>query len=82
MNISYKDHATNEEVRNRIQNAIGVHDDLINMDSDGMATSQDPPALRRQFCMGQRKEQEGEEDRRRDGKMTSKNGQKWIFEIP
>ena len=36
---------TNEEVRNRIQNAIGVHDDLLTMvkngNSDGMATSQD-----------------------------------------
>ena len=29
MNISYKDHVTNEEVRNRIQNATGVHDDLL-----------------------------------------------------
>ena len=28
LNISYKDHVTNEEVRNRIQNAAGVHDDL------------------------------------------------------
>ena len=28
-NISYKDHVTNEEVRNRIENAIGVHDDLL-----------------------------------------------------
>ena len=28
LNISYKDHVTNEEVRNRIQNAIGLHDDL------------------------------------------------------
>ena len=28
LNISYKDHVTNEEVRNRIQNAIGGHDDL------------------------------------------------------
>ena len=28
LNISYKNHVTNEEVRNRIQNAIGVHDDL------------------------------------------------------
>ena len=27
LNISYKDHVTNEEVRNRIQNAIGVQDD-------------------------------------------------------
>ena len=31
LNISYKDHLTNEEVRNRIQNAIGVHDDLLTM---------------------------------------------------
>ena len=25
LNISYKDHVTNEEVRNRIQNATGVY---------------------------------------------------------
>ena len=31
LNISYKDHVTHEEVRNRIQNAIGVHDDLLTM---------------------------------------------------
>ena len=31
LNISYKDHVTNEEVRNRIQDAIGVHDDLQTM---------------------------------------------------
>ena len=29
--ISYKDHVTNEEVRNNIQNATGVHDDLLTM---------------------------------------------------
>ena len=29
LNISYKDHVTNEEVRNKIQNATGVHDDLL-----------------------------------------------------
>ena len=29
LNISYNDHVTNEEVRNRIQNAIGVHNDLL-----------------------------------------------------
>ena len=29
--ISYKDHMTNEEVRNRIQNAIGLLDDLLTM---------------------------------------------------
>ena len=31
LNMSYKDHVTNEEVRNRIQNASGVHDDLQTM---------------------------------------------------
>ena len=31
LNISYKDRVTNEEVRNRIQNAIGMHDDLLTM---------------------------------------------------
>ena len=31
MNISYKDHVTNEGIRNRTQNAIGVHDDLLTM---------------------------------------------------
>ena len=31
LNISYKDHVSNEEVCNRIQNATGVHDDLLTM---------------------------------------------------
>ena len=31
LNISCKDHVTNEEVRNRNQNATGVHDDLLTM---------------------------------------------------
>ena len=86
LNISYKDHVTNEEVHNRIQNATGVHDDLLTMikkrNSDSMATSQDPLAWQRQFCRGQWKEHEEEEDRRRDGKITSRNGWEWGLEIP
>ena len=31
LNIWCKDHVTNEEVRKRIQNATGVHDDLLTM---------------------------------------------------
>ena len=31
LNISYKDHVANEEVRNIIQNTTGVHDDLLTM---------------------------------------------------
>ena len=71
-NISYKDHVTNEEVRNRIQNAIGVYDDLLTMvkkrkrrcngyisRSSGMAKT---------ILQGTQKEQEGEEDRREMGR--------------
>ena len=31
LNISYKDHVTNEEVRAKIQQAIGPHEDLLTM---------------------------------------------------
>ena len=31
LNISYKNHVTNEEVHKRIKNAIGVHHDLLTM---------------------------------------------------
>ena len=31
LNISYKDHVANEEVRNRIQNAAGVHDEEVRL---------------------------------------------------
>ena len=31
LNISYKDYVTNVEVCSRIENAVGVHDDLLTM---------------------------------------------------
>ena len=31
MNISYKDHVTNEEVRRKIQAAIGEYDELLTL---------------------------------------------------
>ena len=86
LNISYKEHVTNEEVRNRIQNATGVHDDLLTMvkerklrwyghisRSSGMAKTK---------LRGQWNEQEGEEDRRRHRKITSRNGRERGLEIP
>ena len=75
LNISYKDHVTNEGVRNRIQKATGVHDDLLSMvkkrnwyghisRSSGMAKTilqgTVTGAIRR--------------IRKRDGKITSGNG--------
>ena len=31
LHISYKDHVTNEEVRAKIQQAVGTHEDLLNI---------------------------------------------------
>ena len=31
MNIAYKDHVTNEEIRRKIQAAIGKYDELLNL---------------------------------------------------
>ena len=79
LNISYKDHVTNEEVRNRIQNAIGMHDDLLTMvkkrklrwyghisRSFGMAKT-----ILQGTVTGAR--------RRRRQKKRSRNGQEWGF---
>ena len=51
LNISYKDHVTNEEVHNRIQNAIGVHDDLLTMVKKRKLRGYGH--ISRQFCRGQ-----------------------------
>ena len=84
LNISYKDHVMNEEVGNRIQNARGVHDDLLTMVKKRKLRwyGHISRSWQIQFCKGQWKEQEWEEDRRRDGKITSRNGREWGLEIP
>ena len=46
-----------------------------------MVTLQVFLAWRRQLCKGQSNEQQREEDKRRDGKKTSKNGHEWGLEI-
>ena len=75
LNIAYKKHVTNGEVRNRIQNAIGSTWWSPNHGKE-KETQMYPRARRRQFCRGQWKEQKGEEDRR-DGKIPSGNGREW-----
>ena len=83
LNISYKDHVTNDELRNRIQKAIGVCDDLLTMVkkrklrwyghiSMGMATT---------ILQGTVKGERRRSNRKRDGKITSKNGREWGLEI-
>ena len=53
LNISYKDHVKNEEVRNRIQNATAVHDDLLTMVKKRKLRCYGHFSFGRQFCKGQ-----------------------------
>ena len=74
LSMSYKDHVTNEEVRDKIQQAIGRHEDLTivkrrklqwyghDSRSSGLAKNQT--------------------DRGRGGKTTSGNGQAWCSPSP
>ena len=87
LHISYKDHVTNEEVRAKIQQAIGPHEDLLNVvkrrkfhwyghvfRSSGLAKT---------ILQGTVKEgKEGKADRGRGGKTTLGNGQAWSLASP
>ena len=57
LNISFKDHMMNQEVCNRTQNAIGVHDDLLTMVKKRKLRwyghISRSLAWQRQFCKGQ-----------------------------
>ena len=88
LNISYNDHVTNEEACNSIQNAIGVHDDLLTMVNKRklrlyghISRSSGMVKTILQGTVKEWKEQEEEEHRRRDGKITSRNGREWGLEF-
>ena len=78
LGITYKDHISNEEVRNRTRQAIRPHEDLLTtvkrrkLKWYGHITNLQ--ALPRQSCRVQCKEGEEEADRKRDGRTTSRNG--------
>ena len=84
--ISYKDHVTNEEVRAKIQQAIGPHEDLL--------TIVKRPKLQwcghvsryqvwsKPSCKAQRKGEEDKADKGRGEKTTSGNGQAWSSASP
>ena len=65
-NISYKDHVTNEEVRNRIQNATGVHDDLTMVKKQKLRWY---GHISRSSCMAKTILQETEKRARRRGRQ-------------
>ena len=85
LHISYKDHATNEEVRAKTQQTIGPHDDFLMIVkihklqwyghvscSSGLAKT----ILQGTVKGGRR------QDRGRGGKTTSGNGQAWSLPSP
>ena len=78
LNISYKDHVTNEEVRNRIQNATGVHDDLLTMVRNGLTRSSGTAkTLLQGTVKGARRR--GRQKKRWEDK--SRKGREWGLEI-
>ena len=85
LNISYKDHVLNEEVRRKIQAAIGEYDELLNLvkkrklrwfghvsRSSGLAKT-----ILQGTVKGQRKRDR--QKKRTGGKTISKSGQEWTM---
>ena len=79
LNISYKNHVTNEEVRAKIQQAIGLHwswPSYRDANCGGMDMSPVHQVWPKPSCKAQWKG-EDKADRGRGGKTTSGNGQAW-----
>ena len=83
LNILYKDNVTNEEIRRKIQAAIGEYDELLTLVKiqklrwlGHVSRSSD---LAKTILQGTVKENEKEADRRRGGKTISKSGQEWTM---
>ena len=83
LNISYKDHVTNEEVRRKIQTAIGEYDELLTLVKKQKLRWFCPVSrssgLAKTILQGTGKEKEKEADRRRGGKTISNSGQEWTL---
>ena len=81
LRISCKDHVTNEEVRAKIQQAIGPHEDLLTIVKrrklQWYGHVSRSSGLAKTILQGTLKGEEDKADRGRDGKTTSGNGQAW-----
>ena len=86
LNISYKVHVTNEEVRNRIQNAIGVQDDLLTMVKKWKLRWYGhisiSSVMAKTILQGTVKGARRRGRQKPDGNITSRNGREWGLEIP
>ena len=86
LNISYKDHVTNEEAHNRIQNAVGVYDDLLTMVKKRKLRWYDhisrSSGMAKTILQGTVKGTRRRGRQKKRWKITSRNGQEWSLEIP
>ena len=84
LHISYTDHVTKVEVRNRIQHAIGRHEHLTTVQRRKLKwyryTSRSYGLAKTISCKALWGDQEEEEDKGNDGKTTSESGQDWTFQ--
>ena len=71
LRISYKDHVTNEQVRAKIQQAIGPHEDLLTI------VKRCKLQWYGHVSRKPLKVEEDKADRGRGGETTSGNGQTW-----
>ena len=83
LNISYKDHVTNEEVHRKIQAVIGEYDELLTLVKKRklrwFGHVSRSYGLAKKSYRAQSKEKEKEADRRRGGKTISKSGHEWTL---
>ena len=80
MKILYKDHVTNEEVRRKIQAAIGEYELLTLVKKRKLrwfGHVSRSSGLAKTMLQGTVKKKEKQADRRRGGKTISKSGQEW-----
>ena len=84
--MSYEDHLTNQEVHNRIQNATRVHDDLLTMVKKNETQMVWQPLKilwhGEDNSAGNSKRRKRRQNRRKDGKITSRIVQERSLEIP
>ena len=86
LHISYKDYVTNEEVRAKIQHAIGPHEDLLTIVKrrklQWYGHVSRSSGLAKTILQGTVKGGRRQSDRERGGKTTSGNGQAWSSASP
>ena len=87
LHISYKYHVTNEEVRAKIQQAIGPHEDLLAIVKRRKLqwyghVSRSSGLVKRHLARHSKRGEEDKADRGRGGKTTSGNVQDWSSASP